>query len=128
VEFCANHHISQPPDKIVKNLCTFLCQDVDHTPTFAFHRKTLDGILSFRATSDGERNGKECTKEKDKAVDLSKADEATKAHLSRRGAKLAFENLSSNFGSRLFQVIPNMWQSMAGGILAAFEPGELVAD
>jgi TATA-binding protein-associated factor len=118
IEFCVNHKISQPPDKIVKNLCTFLCQDIEQTPAFAFTRKVTDGILSFQGTTKAvqHRNGKESVKDKGNA---KKADEAAKARLSRRGAGLAFEKLSRKFDAQLLIVIPSMWQSMVGGLLSA---------
>ncbi|KAF8078067.1 SNF2 superfamily chromatin remodeling protein [Lyophyllum atratum] len=120
IEFCANHNIAQPPDKIVKNLCTFLCQDVEKTPTFAYTRKFTDGILSFQDPSGptSQLNGK-AGKEKDDTD--AKADDTSKARLSRRGAGLAFDQLSAKFGPRLLVVIPNMWQSMAGGLLSALQ-------
>lgn len=123
IEFCANHNIAQPPDKIVKNLCTFLCQDIEQTPTFAYTRKTLQGILSFQASStdSGVRNGKFGSKVE--KPDALKADEASKSRLSRRGACLAFAELSTKFGPRLLSVIPNMWQSMVGGLLSACASG-----
>ena len=126
IEFCAHHNISQPPDKIVKNLCTFLCQDAEQTPTFAFTRKFTNGILSFQASSgsNGHHNGKDSSK--DKEADVDKLDEATKAYLSRRGARLAFDQLSAKFGPRLLRVIPNMWQSMAGGLVGSFQAGKAV--
>ncbi|KAJ7261289.1 hypothetical protein B0H12DRAFT_1048120 [Mycena haematopus] len=121
IEFCTRHNISQPPDKIVKNLCTFLCQDVEQTPAFALTRKLTDGILSFQNASKPVTNGKE-GKDKDKVPEIPKSDEASKTRLSRRGAGLAFDQLSSKFGARLLDVIPNMWQFMAGGLISAFEP------
>ncbi|KAJ7739654.1 SNF2 superfamily chromatin remodeling protein [Mycena maculata] len=121
IEFCTRHNISQPPDKIVKNLCTFLCQDVEQTPTFAFMRKHADGILSFQEAMKPAANGKDAGKEKDKIVEIPKPDEASKARLSRRGAGLAFDQLSTKFGPRLLDVIPNMWQFMAGGLISAFQ-------
>ncbi|KDQ59577.1 hypothetical protein JAAARDRAFT_77653 [Jaapia argillacea MUCL 33604] len=118
IEFCAYHKLTQPPDKIVKNLCTFLCQDTEQTPTFAFNRKLTGGVLSFQGASrTGHTNGKET---KDEAT---KAEDATKSRLSRRGASLAFVQLSSRFGSRLLEVIPGMWHSMAGGLLSACASG-----
>jgi TATA-binding protein-associated factor len=122
VEFCVHHKISQPPDKIVKNLCTFLCQDIEQTPTFAFTRKVKDGVLSFQGTTKAAppRNGKDGGKDKG---DSSKADEAAKTRLSRRGAGLAFEKLSQKFEAELLNVIPGMWQSMAGGLLSACVSG-----
>ncbi|KAI0059098.1 hypothetical protein BV25DRAFT_1901802 [Artomyces pyxidatus] len=113
IEFCAQHSLAQPPDKIVKNLCTFLCQDVEKTPTFAFMRKHLSAILSFQAASKGVDNG---SNDEDKA---DSADSAEKARLSRRGAGLAFVQLSTRFGPKLLDTIPKMWQSMAGGLLSA---------
>lgn len=119
IEFCVQHNIAQPPDKIVKNLCTFLCQDVEQTPTFAFTRHTTKGILSFEAPTKGgdQRNAKEAPKET-----LSPED-AAKTRLSRRGAGLAFDQLSAKFGARLLDVIPAMWHSMSGGLLSACSTG-----
>ncbi|KAJ7684613.1 SNF2 superfamily chromatin remodeling protein [Mycena polygramma] len=123
IEFCTRHNISQPPDKIVKNLCTFLCQDVEQTPAFALTRKLTEGILSFQDANKAVANGKEAKdKDKDKIPDVPKPDEAGKTRLSRRGAGLAFDQLSAKFGSRLLEVIPNMWQFMAGGLISAFQP------
>ncbi|KAG7452788.1 uncharacterized protein BT62DRAFT_26814 [Guyanagaster necrorhizus] len=120
IEFCVNHQIAQPPDKIVKNLCTFLCQDTAQTPAFAFTRKLLDGVLSFSSgTKDPipTKSGKGIAKN---TYNGATCTEDPKAQLSRRGARLAFDQLSQKFGNRLLVVIPNMWQSMAGGLLSAF--------
>lgn len=121
IEFCASHSIVQPPEKIVKNLCTFLCQDTDRTPTFAYTRKVTDGILSFAGASRlvSRPDGK--TADKDKMD--GKTEDASRAALSRRGACLAFDQLSAKFGPQLLHVIPSMWQSMAGGLLSAFQVG-----
>ncbi|KAG6911440.1 hypothetical protein DXG01_014514 [Tephrocybe rancida] len=120
IEFCTTHNISQPPDKIVKNLCTFLCQDVERTPTFAYTRTFTDGVLSFQSSSLTVSNGKPPDKEKEKDKQEGK-DDVIKAQLSRRGAGLAFDQLSATFGPRLLVVIPSMWQSMAGGLLSALQ-------
>ncbi|OSC96601.1 SNF2 chromatin remodeling protein [Trametes coccinea BRFM310] len=115
VEFCVQRDLGQPPDKIVKNLCTFLCQDVEQTPTFLYNRKITDGVLSFpKSTAAAAANGKENGDKNPAGVE-----DPAKARLSRRGARLAFEKLSLQFGPRLLQVIPKMWQSMAGGLLSA---------
>ena len=116
VEFCVDRNLVQPPDKIVKNLCTFICQDIDQTPTFAFSRKFQAGILSFSKTATaaiGKENGNVPTPE-----------EAAKARLSRRGAAFAFVQLSRKFGPRMLDVVPRMWQSMAGGLLSACTGGK----
>lgn len=112
VDFCVQRNLAQPPDKIVRNLCTFLCQDIDQTPTFAYTRKHTNGVLSFRKVQP-ETNGK----------DAPSPEEANRARLSRRGAGLAFIQLSTRFGSKLLDAVPKMWQSMAGGLLSACAGG-----
>ncbi|KAG9318204.1 hypothetical protein JVU11DRAFT_284 [Chiua virens] len=113
IDFCVQHNINQPPDKIVKNLCTFLCQDVEQTPTFAYSRTIYKGILTLQTWSKiaPGKGGKE-TQAEGEAV-------KTRTKLSRRGAGLAFDRLSTKFGPRLLEAIPKMWQSMAGGLLSA---------
>ncbi|KAF8558525.1 hypothetical protein OG21DRAFT_1504270 [Imleria badia] len=118
IDFCVQHNISQPPDKIVKNLCTFLCQDVEQTPTFAYSRTIYKGILTLQTWSKiaPGRAGRET---QEKGEPIKSEDEVAKTRLSRRGAGLAFDQLSTKFGPRLFEAIPKMWQSMAGGLLSA---------
>jgi TATA-binding protein-associated factor len=122
------HDISQPPDKIVKNLCTFLCQDVEKTPTFTYHRKNLEGIITIQdinpKTTGKGANGKDKDKDKEKP-EAPKPEDQAKAQLSRRGAGLAFEQLSAKFGGRVLDVIPAMWNSMAGGLQSAFQSGSI---
>ena len=79
IEFCSLHDMKQPPDKIVKNLCTFLCQDTENTPTFALNRKQLDGILSYQGSTE---------KFAAKSTDSEKSKENQTSRLSRRGAGL----------------------------------------
>ena len=54
-EFCVRHDISQPSDKIIRNLYTFLYQDVEQALTFTFRRKTLNGVLSLAKSSRAPR-------------------------------------------------------------------------
>ena len=51
-------------------------------------------------------------------------EDSEQARLSRRGASLAFVQLSSKFGDRLLDVVPKMWQSMAGGLVSACSTGQ----
>lgn len=46
-----------------------------------------------------------------------------KAHLTRRGAHLAFVELSNRFGPELFQVLPAMWECMCGALLEMYSSG-----
>ena len=113
--------IAQPPEKIVKNLCTFLCQDVGQTPAFALTKQPEKCIWSAKAILASESqtaNGKGA-----KIAQVDFPSEADKAKISRRGAELAFGALSSKFGEQLFAQVPKMWEFMAGGLLATFQSG-----
>ncbi|KAJ8093095.1 TATA-binding protein-associated factor mot1 [Marasmius tenuissimus] len=116
IEFCRKHQLPQPPEKIVKNLCTFLCQDTEQTPTFAYTRKHLNGIMSFQTANPAQRNAKDIPKDKE----APSPEESAKSRISRRGAGLAFNKLSTKFGADLIKVVPNMWTSMVGGLESAF--------
>lgn len=119
IQFCTRNKLTQPPDKIVKNLCTFLCQDVDKTPTFAYSHKILEAILSFQTsnTSRTSRTVGEATE--DDRNDGQKYDEAQRARIARRGARQAFQQLSETYGEKLLNAIPSLWQSVVGGLLSA---------
>ena len=117
---CTSLNVNQPPEKIVRNLCTFLCQDIDQTPAFNLMIQTEKGILSTKAILAGEAatsNGKPL-KVANSQVDFPT--EASKAKISRRGAELAFKELSAKFGEDLFVRVPKMWEFMAGGLIAAY--------
>lgn len=122
---CTSLNINQPPEKIVRNLCTFLCQDIDQTPAFNMTMQAEKGILSTKAILSGEGlapNGKSL-KGSNAQADLPT--EASKAKISRRGAELAFKQLSAKFAQDLFVRVPKMWEFMAGGLLAAYTNGLL---
>lgn len=77
-------------------------------------RNHLSGILSFQ------------TKTADEAAKIETGQAGgLSAKLSRRGAGIAFKELSAKFGPELLTTIPKMWQAMAGGILSACETGRL---
>lgn len=61
---------------------------------------------------------------KDKALAADNRD-MTKSHITRRGSVLAFVELSNRFGSRLLDVVPKMWNSMAGGLTFVCQSGVL---
>ena len=86
---------------------------------FSFTKKKLDGILSFSASanSPGGKDGEPAS------LDLAKAEEIKKARLSRRGAKLAFQEFSNMFGEKLYEVLPNIWPCTVGGLMSAFQTG-----
>ncbi|KAH8117583.1 SNF2 chromatin remodeling protein [Phellopilus nigrolimitatus] len=120
ISTCTSMKIMQPPEKIVKNLCTFLCQDVDQTPAFALTKQTEKGILTAKSiiASDSQAAGGKALR--NTLIDLP-SDEVTRAKISRRGAELAFRQLSTKFGEDLITRVPKMWEFMAGGLLSAFE-------
>lgn len=114
--------ISQPPEKIVKNLCTFLCQDVDETPAYSTAVQREKGVITVKSiisSDSGAANGKAAKANRQ----ATNSEDSGKAKLSRRGAELAFQQLSREFGKDLFELVPKIWEFMAGGLLNAFTTG-----
>ncbi|KAF9792249.1 SNF2 chromatin remodeling protein [Thelephora terrestris] len=124
VKFCVDHNLMQPPDKIVKNLCTFLCQDAEQTPTFSYTTTILDGIISFQGSKAAATLVESAKKD---SASTTGGNDSTKSRITRRGSVLAFVELSNRFGSRLLDVVPKMWNSMAGGLTSACQSAD-VAD
>jgi TATA-binding protein-associated factor len=101
-----------PNDKIVKNLCTFLCSDPLLTPVFADNQQ-LEGIQSLQKSDSPAQ------------VKASKESSTTNPHLGepelmRRGAETALKELCDRFGEHLFQDIPKVWECMAGNLQTVF--------
>lgn len=93
---------SVPVDKMVKNLCVFLCVDTSEVPEFEPNAEFKDIILSLR-------------KEDAKADAASQAlhqREAKMAKVKRRGAIQSLKELAQLYGSNLFEKIPKILECM----------------
>ncbi|KAF8334134.1 uncharacterized protein EI90DRAFT_3051180 [Cantharellus anzutake] len=103
-----------PTDKIIKNLCTFICQDTDYTPVFAEMRNELDGILPKKlpASPPAKSNGGEETPAETSGVSLI-----------RRGAELALGEVAAEFGESLFGTIPILWDCMVQPLVDSYCDG-----
>lgn len=101
-----------PNDKIVKNLCTFLCSDPLLTPVFADNQQ-LGGIQSLQKP-DTPAQAKTSKESSAANVQLSEQE------LMRRGAETALKELCDRFGEHLFQDIPKVWECMAGKLQSVY--------
>lgn len=79
-------------DKIVKNLCGFVCVDTSEVPEFGSSRDVHHDILSIR---------KEETVSDNEVFDHT----LHEAKIKRRGAKLALEHILSEFGSDVLEKV-----------------------
>lgn len=124
----ANPDRPNPTEKIVKNLCTFICQDVTFTPVFQDSRAIRDGILLVKKSVLGTAPGKGA-KDKDKDKDatvIAEVEETPtmiKAKLVRRGAQLALSEMARKFGPTLFDTLPMLWQCMVQSLVDNFSQG-----
>ncbi|CAG8585522.1 5915_t:CDS:10, partial [Racocetra fulgida] len=104
VELCASEDGStrvNPNDKIVKNLCTFLCSDPTATPELQANR-AKEGILSLQKAKEPDKGSSN--------NDSQNEDEELKSQkLIRRGAETALRQFSLQFGPKLFDIVPRLW-------------------
>ena len=116
---------ANPGDKIVKNLCAFVCQDTSSTPVFAASKGMTEGIVSLteadaaaapRAAPRGMRGMA--------LPDAAEEDAETRRQkLIRRGAELALAGICVKFGPALFDALPVVWRCSAQPLLDTFRDG-----
>ncbi|KAK9320427.1 hypothetical protein V1517DRAFT_348194 [Lipomyces orientalis] len=112
VQLCSDHGKIGASDKIIKNLCAFLCVDTAEVPEFHLHEKLENAILSLRKEED-RRDPKDL---------IAYQREAKKARTKRRGAKTSLEILAEMFGPNLFEKVPKLKECMISPLLALKEP------
>ncbi|SPO28928.1 related to MOT1 - transcriptional accessory protein [Ustilago trichophora] len=117
IEYCVSPSAkSNPSDKIVKNLCAFVCQDTTRVAIFVNSRNAREGILSMNEPAVVAK-GPGRTSAKDETVE---SEEVLQGKLIRRGAAAALAQLADLFGERLFDVVPMLWQCMSSALLRTF--------
>jgi TATA-binding protein-associated factor len=122
IAFCSSPHSpvkSNPTDKIIKNLSTFVCQDSTQTPIFATAKVTLDGILTLREQQDAAAVIAASTGKAKEAL-VIESEEVVQARITSRGAKLAFAELARTFGERLADEVPKLWSCMTVALSDTF--------
>lgn len=102
---------TNPSDKLVKNLCTFLCQDESRTPIFARGKSVKRGILTL---VHNPARGEATKESKDMIVET---DAVKSARLVYRGAQMALSQLAATFGDDLLDKVPKLWSCMTEALL-----------
>ncbi|EPX74092.1 TATA-binding protein associated factor Mot1 [Schizosaccharomyces octosporus yFS286] len=115
-------------EKIVKNLCAYVCMDTSETPIFEESEKR--GILSISNSEseveeiDGEKIGKVTEGEVDeRRKTRSSSTEKDAAILQRVGAQLTLQLMASTFRNRLFEDVPVLSQCLFSPIKRFSEEG-----
>jgi len=110
---------NNPSDKIVKNLFTFLCQDIAVTPVFSAGPGTTEGIVSLKEDKPVQAK-KTAAGVKDI---VEETDEQIASRITRRGALEAFKALAVRFRGALFQQVPKFWDGISSALLNSFSKG-----
>ncbi|TKY89152.1 hypothetical protein EX895_001683 [Sporisorium graminicola] len=125
IEYCVSPAAkSNPSDKIVKNLCAFVCQDTTRVAIFAASKNAREGILSMNEPAVAPR-GPGRASAKDEPVE---SEEVIQGKLIRRGAAAALAQLADLFGEKLFDAVPMLWQCMSNSLLSTFGSSAAGAD
>ncbi|KAK7208345.1 hypothetical protein BZA70DRAFT_273502 [Myxozyma melibiosi] len=112
VRHCSNAGKVGASDKMIKNLCAFLCVDTSEVPEFHHHEKLDNVILSLHKEED----------RRDPNDLLLYQREIRRAKTKRRGAKTTLELLSDMFGPALFSKVPKLRECMISPLTALREP------
>lgn len=113
IALCERSHQSRanPNDKIVKNLCTFLCSDLTVTPVLQ-ENQTQSGILSIQKEDVSSK-----TKEN---ISTNLTPEQKDAQLTKRGAEIALRELCNRFGPRVFNTVPKLKECISQKVMEVF--------
>lgn len=97
-----------PNNKILKNVCNFLCADSELTPKV--NLADLDGILmlmqqqrQIEKTAGGKRNQLDSDQINARAIEIQ-----------RRGAVLVLKAVATHFGADIQLKVPFIWDSIMG--------------
>ncbi|RUS21143.1 hypothetical protein BC937DRAFT_93516 [Endogone sp. FLAS-F59071] len=110
-----------PNDKIVKNLCAFLCSDPSVTPVLETNKQS-EGILSVQR-EDGSivgHGGKKDDGEKAQHGKEEESPDVKEAKLMQRGAQTALKEFCTRFGDRLLDVLPKLWECLCAKVEQVF--------
>ena len=125
VDLCGSTTFAKtnPSDKIVKNLCAFLCQDTTRTLVFEKWRDTEHHIITLFEQNQIKEKEKEKAKAKAKQPDLVEdvtVDQEQGNASMRRGAYFALEALAAQFGETLLDRLPQLHSCMLSTLTATF--------
>lgn len=98
-----------PNDKLIKNLCTFVCMDPCETPQ-AGALSSVGLIEDQDLLASGSSSGRQRSK-----VNMLPAGEdrsKVEGFISRRGSELALKYLCTKFGGSLFDKLPKIWHCL----------------
>ena len=113
-----DHYINStkrgPVDKLVSNLVKFSCVDTSETPEFETNAEIEEGVLSLRKEED----------RKDHPDAARFAKEAKEARIMRRGAKMALNQISQQYGGTLFEKLPVLKNLIEGPLQRSLEKVE----
>jgi TATA-binding protein-associated factor len=109
---------STATDKIIKNLGTFLCQDKDYAPIFEEWRSEMEGIPIARQNQILATAKSGARSKAPEDVHISPEDQ--KSRLIRRGAQAALSEIAAEFGEKLFNTLPILWEIMAQPLMNAY--------
>ncbi|KAI9270458.1 hypothetical protein BDA99DRAFT_557285 [Phascolomyces articulosus] len=139
ISLCSrNPNRVNPTDKIVKNLCTFLCSDTAQTPVLE-DNPTHSGILSIQKENSNNNNhqnnsgrgaGNNANKEATAggaggasaaaAAAAAPTPEQKQAQLMKRGAEITLRVLCNRFGGSVFNIVPKLWECMVAKLEYVF--------
>ena len=131
---------SSPNDKVVKNLCAFVCSNPEVTPVVSLAHiqgqvHPTHGVLTLfynerraeQATSAKPRRGKRPASVRSlgaaaplqTTTDIDNEEEVRRVEIQRRGANLAVTELAEYFGHSLPESLPRLWEICHTSVLRA---------
>ncbi|OZJ02562.1 hypothetical protein BZG36_04331 [Bifiguratus adelaidae] len=103
---CVHREGSTPSDKIIKNLCVFLCSDTTEVPLLESDRR-VEGILTLQRLT--------APKDKEDVIPT-----LSENQLMKRGAQIALAMFCETFGAKVFDTLPKLRSCMISRLIDVF--------
>ena len=116
-----------PNDKIIKNLCVFLCEDASYTPLCVDAPESVEGVTMEAMTQEPAT---------DEAVLAGDDDALRERRIKKRGASIALQEIARGLGATVdgvvagggsgsvFRTVPKLWALTHAPVSAAFGQGQ----
>lgn len=111
-----------PVEKLIKNVCSFLCQDTKATPLFSAAKSDSRGVYDIDIHGRNAMVPVNANKRASKGTvlpDAAEVEASGKATLVRRGAESTLKHLARLFGDQLLFQLPKLWSCMSEALALA---------
>lgn len=103
---------ANPSDKIIKNICTFACQNESDTPIFSINSKLREGSITLLIEEMDAKAAASANQNSKKGI-LKEENDTSRLTTIQRGALTSISELNIKFGQQIFDRVSKLYDCMS---------------